>query len=321
MTNLTAAPVTIRACPVELLVRNEFGAGFDAFVRSTPTVRLVPGIFVDSAAWHALPPWEKYLARVHAVHRRRPDAVFVLDSAAALLGLPVLGRPQYIHVLADHKGAARITGNVQGHYLTDDLAVNRSAGLAHTSLLATAIDLARTRHPAYGRAVLDHACRVHGATAGEFAAENDARVSSRGRTAAIWAIERASRLPESVLESVSLSTIEWLGFEAPQLQVAFDLGVLGTARVDMYWPRAKVIGEADGDSKYRMDSDDPGTAVLREKKREDALRRQANGFARWGWQHIAAPAQLDEFLSHEGVPRTRPRDSTRLRTLQALLRA
>lgn len=308
-------------CPAELLIRREFGAGFDAFVRSTEAVRLVPGIYVQESVWRDLPPWQKYLTKVHAVQRKRPDAVFVLESAAALIGLPVLGSPMHVHILAEHKGGARITGLIQGHHCTDELVPVRTAGIAHTSPADTAVDIARRRHPAYAKAVLDQAIRVCGLTAAQLAAVNDDRDSARGHAAALWAIERARAESESVLESISAAAIEWLGFEMPQLQVEFDLGPLGRARVDTFWPTVNVIGEADGDAKYRDDSGGTGAALVREKKREDALRRQVDGFARWGWSACRHPDQLDETLGKAGVPRARPRDNTRLRTLAALLRA
>src|SRR5699024_6099203 len=115
-----------------------------------------------------------------------------------------------------------------------------------------------------------------------------------------------------------LAVIEWLGFDAPELQVRFDLGRLGDARVDAYWRRVGVIGEADGDTKYRQNTNGTTTALIAEKKREDALRRVASGFARWGWSDCRNPDRLARILMDEDVPLVRPRDNTRLRTVRAL---
>ncbi|WP_110588653.1 hypothetical protein [Microbacterium suaedae] len=317
-TNLTDES-DVLPCPADLLVRRTYGAGFDAYVRTHDIVRLLPGVYVDQTAWRDLAPWERYLAKVHAVRHKRPDAVFVLESAAVLRGHPVLPRQPYVHVLADTKGAARITGTIQGHYFSDPITPEQSSGFLHTSAVDTGVDLARVRHPAYGLAVLDHIIRTRASTIGEITATNDARDSSRGRSAARWAISRATGIPESVLESISIAVIEWLGFESPELQASFDIGELGTARVDTYWPRENVMGEADGDSKYRMHPGGTEAALIQEKKREDALRRLADGFARWGWSACRRPEVLEKILADEGVRRVRPRDNTRLRTVRALL--
>lgn len=53
--------------------------------------------------------------------------------------------------------------------------------------------------------------------------------------------------------------------------MVFDLKGYGEARVDTYWRDSDVVGEADGDMKYRDDPRGSHTAILVEKKREDAL--------------------------------------------------
>lgn len=290
-------PAPIRACPIELLVRSEFGPGFDRYVRTHDVTRVVPGVYAHTPAWLRLPPWGQYLARVHAVRWKRPSAVFVFEAAAALLGVPFIGVPAHVHIAADKKGAARISGAVQGHFFTDTLVTTEAGGFTTTTLLETVVDLARVRHPAFGLAVLDHAIRVPGLLRGAISAVNEDRESPRGRANARWAIDRATGIPESVLESVSLAAIEWLGFAAPELQVRFDLGELGEVRVDAYWRAADVIGEADGDAKYRLHDGGVGAALIDEKRREDALRRIARGYARWGWGDCRDPQRLERILT------------------------
>ncbi|WP_454119151.1 hypothetical protein [Microbacterium lacticum] len=53
-----------------------------------------------------------------------------------------------------------------------------------------------------------------------------------------WVIARASPVPESTLENLSLAVIEWLGFPAPELQRWFRGQAVGDDdRVDMWWPQ------------------------------------------------------------------------------------
>lgn len=320
MNQLLRAQPDLVACPIELLVRSEFGSGFDTYVRSHAVVRIVPGVYVHEHDWRKLSVWDRYLAKVYAVQRRRPDAIFVEESAAALQGLPFLGRPQYVHVLAHKSGAARITGIVRAHFSIDEVAPVETAGILMTSAVDTVVDIARRNHPAFGLAALDQAMRLQNITRGELVANNEARASARGAANALWALERATGIPESVLESLSLAEFEWLGFEIPELQVPFDLGALGDARTDCYWRSRGIIGEADGDSKYRLQAGGIDTAIISEKRREDALRRQVNGFVRWGWADCRDPKQLESILLSVGVPRGATRNSTRLRTLATLLR-
>lgn len=319
MTSVPLSFPSVAPCPIELFVRARDPVALDAGLRSGGLKRVMTGVYAQADAWEELPVWDRYLARVHAVRARRPETVFLLESAAALLGLPVLGSPRHVHVLARTTSASRITGAVQGHYAAHPVAVETSEAFSRTSLLDTVVDIARARHPVYALAVLDHAARHAGLTPAEAGHANDFRPSPRGRAAAAWAIGRMSPVPESVLESVSLALIEWLGFPRPELQVEFDLGRLGIARVDTFWPDAGVIGEADGAAKYLMPEHGPGAAVLAEKRREDALRRIAHGFVRWGWEECRHPERLERLLVAAGVRRIRRPDHTRLRTAEAFL--
>lgn len=320
MPQLAIPSYEIRPCPIELLVRHEIGSPFDRYVASHDVVRLVPGIYVEAAAWKALAPWDRYLAKVHAVGKKYPDAVFVYESAAALLGIPFVGSPRLVHILADRRGGARTRGILQSHFFTDNITPILIDGVSVTSIVDTAVDIARVSHPALGLATLDQIVRRFEISPGAIAVVNDERTSDRGAANAAWAIERATGIPESVLESLSLAVCEWLGFEAPELQKEFDLGPLGTARVDTYWPGVNVIGEADGESKYQMSAGGVEAALIAEKRREDALRRLSSGFARWGWDDCRDPDRLEQILLAAGVPRVRRRNNAPLRTLAALLR-
>ena len=81
--------------PVDLLsARDAVAAG----LRPSDDRRLVRvrhGVYADRLRWDALEPWERYLARVHAVAVVSPHTVFALESAAALWGMPVFGEPRF----------------------------------------------------------------------------------------------------------------------------------------------------------------------------------------------------------------------------------
>jgi hypothetical protein len=68
-----------------------------------------------------------------------------------------------------------------------------------------------------------------------------------------------------------------------------ELGV----RTDFYWEEFRTVGEFDGKAKYGRDlrpGQDPGEAVYREKRREDALRDLGLQVVRWTWDELSRSA-------------------------------
>jgi hypothetical protein len=317
MTSPTAdvLAASLQPSPVPLLRRSD-DRSMRRDIESRTLHRVRAGVFAPAEQWAALPPWQKYLARIHALALKRPAVVFTHESAAALWGLPVLGDLRTIHVLVARKGDARRVGNVQGHHAVEEPDLADSLGVCATTAVATAVDLARSRHPAYGLAVADALLRTGACSRERLLLANDARRSGRGRAVAAWPLEHATPLSESVLESISRAAIEWLGLPIPRLQSRFVIDG-AEYRADFEWPDQQVIGEADGDTKYAIG--DAADAVIREKKREDALRRSMRGFARWGWNELRAPERLGLALEAAGVPVVRPPRTTHLHGLAQLL--
>ncbi len=81
-----------------------------------------------------------------------------------------------------------------------------------------------------------------------------------------------------------------------------------------------MLGEADGDAKYRSKADSPERVIRREKDRETRLRRQLRVLVRWGWREAVTPDLLIDILSRAGIPRPAPPDTTMLSTLSSLRR-
>lgn len=309
--------VTIRPCPVPLMRPGDAAFRLDVAERRGELHRVALGVYAPKALWDLLPPWDRYLARVHAHALLRPGAVFALESAAVLAGLPIVGEPTEIHVLSAD-GTSRLVGRVRTHVSTDQREIIRMDGIAFVAPADTAVDIARHRHPALGLMTADALLRLTPALdAGHLLELNELRTSARGRAAARWPLTRATPLAESSLESISRAGIEWLGYPAPELQVVFRTSAGDVFRVDMYWRAQRRIGEADGDLKYDGES---GRARLREeKRREDILRRGCDGFARWGWGEARDPDALDAALRASGLRPERPRVAAPLLTLPAAI--
>ena len=276
--------------------------------------RVIPGVYAETTAWTALPPWEKQLTKVHAVMRDRDDVAASHNSAAALRGVTIGGPARVVHLL-DPSGTSRRVGAVRTHTTTDKRSVERIDGILLTTTVSTIVDVARGSPPAEGLAYANALMRTEPTvTAEQLRAENESRISSRNRRHARWALSRATGVPESVLESLSLAVIEWAGFELPELQKVFRFDGVED-RGDFYWPSVGVLGEADGAIKYSSELGDPTQAILDEKRRESRLRRHLGGLIRWGWKELKDPDLLIQMLTRAGIPRLHRPDTQMLATV------
>lgn len=305
--------------PVPLLsARDRPGIRLDREAAAGRLALVRPGVYAPAGQWQGLPPWDRHLARVHAVALLHPDAVFCFESAAALMGLPVFGDPAFVHVLSP-TSTSRQAGGVRTHSTSDAREVIDLGGVLATAPAEVAVDLARSRHGALALAVADAVLHTDpGVTLEQLVARNEARSSSRGRRRARWALHRADGRAQSPLESVSRAVVEWLGFPPPELQA-----VVTTARgdyiLDMRWPRAGVGGETDGRIKYDGSHGDPARVVWEEKRREDELRRHLSGLARWGWAEVLEPMTLRRILVAAGLHPIAPIRTDELFSLRAAL--
>lgn len=101
------------------------------------------------------------------------------------------------------------------------------------------------------------------------------------------AVPRVRSGAQTPLETISRYQLTRMGIGEPQLQVPFEDedGLIGV--VDMAWPDLRVIGEADGLSKY-VSRDD----LIAEKVREDRLRALGWLVVRWTWSEILGTPRM-----------------------------
>lgn len=266
--------------------------------------------------WTSLPPWDRYRVRVEAVARTWSSPVFCLESAALAHDLPLFGHPRDIHLLS-RRGHSWREGDVVVHAARDPRRVVVVEGMAVTGVRQTIADLCRVLPPAFALAVADAGARSLRRAGEEFDLEGLARgqASSRGVRQLRWVQQCATPLAESVGESVSRAVIGWLGFEDPELQVVFHYEG-AEDRSDFYWRRLRIIGESDGYGKYdAADAAAMKAHFVREKTREDRLRRHEGEFARWDMSDAVAWRRLDEKLRLAGLRPVRLRQTALLATL------
>lgn len=282
--------------------------------------RLRAGVFVDATVWNALDFDARFRVAVHGASRKlMVGTQFSHASAVALWHLPGIGAwPNRVDVLVAHATGGRSSRAVSRHIAPlDPLALTIDSAVV-TSLPRTVIDSARTSD--FLRAVVVADAALATPPEGSFRHLNGIRPITRvdlNQLLAHWSptdpgIARARRVlafadgrSGSPGESISRVQCHLAGFPPPELQVPFsdERGFIGYA--DFYWPELDLIGEFDGDVKYRSETFRRGRlpehVVLDEKRREDRLRRVVRGFERWDWAVARDQRQLVARLAPHGL--------------------
>lgn len=156
-------------------------------------------------------------------------------------------------------------------------------GVRVTNLERTAVDVAMAGHFAQALVVFDRALAA-GADADTMARLLESRLRWRGVGIARRALSFADSAAESVGESWSRAQMIEAGLPLPRLQHTFPTHE-GPARTDFDWDGV-LVGEFDGLQKYGRlvrRGETPRDALIREKRREDALRAQGIMVIRWTW--------------------------------------
>lgn len=276
---------------------------------SARLVKVRTGHYVATERWSGLSAAERHRALILATtaQMRTPLPMLTGMSAAVMLRMPIIGRyPPRVQVLLD-AGAAGSNGLVQRHRVSDLPEPVFVAGIPVTPPARTVVDLARAGSLGCGVVSGDWAVRESLCTVDDIV-ETALRVPrrGRGRSAAIRTAQLVDPRAESPGESLSRARIFEYGFPEPQLQVPLSdhLGEFG--RGDFGWPG--LIGEFDGERKYRATGDAGNTAsediVIREKRREDRARLVGWGFARWVWLDALRGVGLAATLDAAGLERS-----------------
>lgn len=287
--------------------------------RSGELIRVRPGVYAETTVWQGLRNWERDRARITAaVAQGRGPRVLVQQSAAVMWGLPVIGGSREVMLLATDSSHGRRRGDLRwtGRQLLEPL--SQLDGLLLTSRAQTVIDMAA--YLPFDRAVaaMDHVLRSDPAR-NLPALEKDALQAlakhlpaQAKRTRAQRVIDFADSRAESPGESYSRAVMHRYGFPPPDLQYEFlspDGRVIG--RTDFYWKDQAVVGEFDGAVKYGSAADGTPPAwetLLREKRREDAIRATGAGVVRWAWADIGKPPHdpdgMVQMLIRAGLPRS-----------------
>lgn len=210
----------------------------------------------------------------------RPDTVISHESAAAVLGLPTLRRPSRPSATMRYGNGGGQTGaNVHAAALAAE-ETEQWFGVFVTRPARTVVDVARGTGLRAGLVIADAA--LNEALTSELELDRAVRRAARwpGIRRARRAVEMASPLAESPLESLTRLVIAEAGLPAPELQVWIDTGAR-SYRVDGLWRDRGVVLEADGMLKYRTPAD-----LVEEKRRQEDLERAGYRVVRVTWDDI-----------------------------------
>ncbi len=232
------------------------------------------------------------LARVAALTRQlRTEYWFSHTTAALLWGCDLLHTPNLTHLIQCHRAGSRRDVAVARHFV-DLPEAHRDvrAGLPVTSLERTVVDSLALLPPTHGIVLADAALRI-GARPDEIGEQIGRRAGGRGIAVAraVWA--RAHGAAESPGESLLRWIVVDAGLPDPEVQHAIATR-LGTFRVDLAWPRWRLVLEFDGRVKYDGTYGDGPAALWAEKRRQDALTEAGWRVLRITWADLRRPEVL-----------------------------
>jgi hypothetical protein len=259
-------------------------------VRTGALFALRRGAYADPAQLPGSPEARHVLAVRAAWPALVSDAVISHASAAALFGLPLWGvRLDRVHVTRVRTHGGRVDPRLHVHSakLTEGEIVVRD-GIAVTSPSRTVVDLARSLPFEQAVSMADAALHQQLVVPEELADALGRAARRPGLAAARRVDAFADGLSESPGESRSRVHMRRFGLPEPVLQMPISTR-LGTYYVDFGWPQFRAVGEFDGLVKYGRllrPGQDPGEAVVAEKRREDAIREEGWRVTRWIWLEI-----------------------------------
>lgn len=268
-------------------------------VRAKVITKIRHGTYAPAVAFAALSPEGKHRVLAHSVADRLGHAVALSHVSAA----------------AEYRCDAYDL-NLDAVHLTrlDGANGRREAGVIHhTGLIVPEQDLREID----GRLIVEpvraiaETCTLSSIESGMVTASSALRLDLvskeellemaerldrwRGIRGARIACQLSDKRFESVGEVRSFHMCWRWNLPRPELQVeVFDSQGRLLGRTDFGWLEHRHVGEFDGLVKYgRLNpySDDPGRAIVEEKRREDSIRGEGLGMSRWLWSEISQSQQ------------------------------
>jgi hypothetical protein len=264
-----------------------------ALVRSGDLVRVRRGVYATRPAidYAAVNPRRRHALQIAAVGSAvGRDAVASHRSAAHVHGLNLLDAPTDTVTLT--RPPAKRTSRLRSEgivFHTADLPashVTSRYGLLVTTVPRTVIDLARALTFREAVVVADSALQAGLTTKADLVTVAGVCHRWPGIQQARQVVEFSDERAESVLESCARVAFAEAGLEPPELQVTIH-GPDWSYRVDLCWPRHRVIAEADGLAKYDTRKD-----LVKQFERDRLLRDQGYQVIHFTWRELMRTPQV-----------------------------
>lgn len=278
----------------QALAAGESDRSLRAALRAGAVVRLRHGSYARSELVRDLDERARHLLLARAaLHQQRGEVALAGPSAALLHGFDVFGHDLgLVHVTRLDLGAGRREAGVVHHVVgraaalrtevrDGVLVVSPEDALWQTARLSSleggviTADSALHQRPSLADPLRDLVART--------------KAQPHSRTARL-ALRLARAEAESPGESLTRVACFRHGIPAPSLQHdVLDPTGRRIGRTDFYWEEARLLGEFDGKIKYERllrRGETSSDAVVREKRREDAVRRTRCGMSRFTWSEV-----------------------------------
>lgn len=258
-----------------------------AHVASGLIVRIRVGTYTLPQRLALLTREQRHLLKARSVLAKFPSGSLALShqSAAIAHGLSTWGVDlNTVHVVRLDPGSGRAESGVHHHRRVDGLEiVETSHGLPAVAAGHAAFQVACGDDVRRALVVMDSVLH-HGLTERAALQEATGRFRGwRGSRLARLVVRRADPGAQTAAESLFRQMCFEAGLPTPvtQFPIAEDGEVF--AWTDVAWPEERHVGEVDGRRKYYRDlrpGEDASDAVVREKHREDRIRRRDFGVSR-----------------------------------------
>ncbi|ANS77479.1 hypothetical protein SGUI_0083 [Serinicoccus hydrothermalis] len=271
--------ITARAARTELGLT---ASDLSRLVTRGVLVRVCRGGYADASAFVDASPEERHELRLRAVLATNVGYAASHQSAALMLGLPMMAADlSRIHVV-------RRTGSGHGRrrsaftvHEDRPTGFHQVRGLWVVAAADAVMGAMRGSGDISAQAVADATLRL-----GLVSQEELGRLAARGGAGVRRAVEHADPSSESVGESAARQVMRLLGYVVrTQVEFRDDRGFVG--RVDFHLPELGVVVEFDGAVKYA--GAEGRQALVREKAREDRLRALGLAVVRLVWSDLSDP--------------------------------
>lgn len=250
-------------------------------------VRLRRNVIADAQVWGAAASWDRHALRARGTARAWRRVSFALShhSALAVLGLPVHGVDNRVHLVRLRNGSGRSGAATQIHapvpsafvQVVDDVPVVAPA----MACLQVAASFGGEAGLVSADAVLREDPQADLATALQEAPLGN------GTLRAATTVLHADGRSESAGESRSRWLMHALALPAPELQAMIETPDGWSARVDFLFREQRVVVEFDGMLKYTAPQH-----LQAEKRREDRLRELGYEVVRITWNDLEHPERV-----------------------------